>query len=91
MVRVEALHPSAMPDDIVAQLQVIVVARRLIAEKQIRRSFSVPILDSINQDYTDVCLRRKYYGNDKYSVLIQAFLNYFNYMMRTVKVYKTCD
>lgn len=32
MVRMEALHPAAMPDDIVAQLQVIVMSRRLIAE-----------------------------------------------------------
>lgn len=32
MVRMEALHPAAMPDDIVAQLQVIVMPRRLIAE-----------------------------------------------------------
>lgn len=36
MVRMEALHPAAMPDDIVAQLQVIVVTRRFIAEMIIK-------------------------------------------------------
>lgn len=34
MVRMEALHPAAMPDDVVAQLQVIVMPRRLIAERK---------------------------------------------------------
>lgn len=37
MVRMEVLHPTAMPDNIVAQLQVIVVARRFIAEMIINR------------------------------------------------------
>lgn len=36
MVRMKALHPAAMPDDIVAQLQVIVMPCRLIAETAIR-------------------------------------------------------
>lgn len=36
MVRMEALHPTAMPDDIVAQLQVIVVTRRFIAKMVIK-------------------------------------------------------
>lgn len=36
MVRMEALHPAAMPDDIVAQLQVIVMPCRLIAETATR-------------------------------------------------------
>lgn len=31
MVRMEVLHPAAVPDDVVAQLQVIMMPRRLIA------------------------------------------------------------
>lgn len=37
----EALHPAAVPDDIVAQLQVIMVARRFIAETAIKQLTSL--------------------------------------------------
>lgn len=32
MVRMKTLHPATIPDDVVAQLQVVVMPRRLIAE-----------------------------------------------------------
>lgn len=33
MVRMQTLHPAAMPDNVVAQLQIIVMPRRLIAAR----------------------------------------------------------